>query len=312
MCNELESFKEKNLFQRMVMPLPELENYYRERREVFFKRGEKLKHIHLRKYSKFITMIFLLLDRFFKKHTITLLGDSAKQLNQIQPTIFACTHIGGDDISRLFEAIKSHCYLFLGDPKGLYRDLAGLLLFLNGCICAETSDKTDRKIAYLRAVELLKAGGSLMIFPEGAWNITDNLPVMHLFNGTAKMARETTAQIVPIAIEQYGNRFVINAGSPILPMKFQTDNSLTQYLRDALSTLKWEIWEHEGLTSRESLGSFSNGSFADEIVARCPYGYDFSIDDVKRTCYHTKDTSPDEAFEYLKILQRKCTEKLSK
>ena len=97
----------------------------------------------------------------------------------------------------------------MGDPCILYKDISGLLLYLNGCIFLETNDKDDRHIAYLRALELLKGGGSLMIFPEGARNGSENLPVMPLFSGTAKMAIETKTKIVPVAIEQYDTRFII-------------------------------------------------------------------------------------------------------
>lgn len=43
-----------------------------------------------------------------------------------------------------------------------------------------------------------------MIFPEGAWNISENLLVMKLYTGAAEMAIRTGADIVPIAIEQFG------------------------------------------------------------------------------------------------------------
>lgn len=48
----------------------------------------------------------------------------------------------------------------------------------------------------------------MMIFPEGAWNVTDNLPVMKLFGGTVSMALLSGAVIIPIAIEQYSKDFL--------------------------------------------------------------------------------------------------------
>ena len=79
----------------------------------------------------------------------------------------------------------------------------------------ETNNKTDRFIAKNRAVELLKNGGDLLIYPEGAWNITENLPVMKLYTGTIKMAMETNAEIIPIAIEQYDDTFYVYDGVEI-------------------------------------------------------------------------------------------------
>ena len=63
----------------------------------------------------------------------------------------------------LFEAIKDPAYLFLGDPKGLYKDASGVLLYLNGVISMETNDKTDRKIGKERAIELLNKKGSFLL-----------------------------------------------------------------------------------------------------------------------------------------------------
>ncbi len=39
--------------------------------------------------------------------------------------IFACMHIGGNDVQRVFEAIESHAYLFLGDSGEFYRRYSG-------------------------------------------------------------------------------------------------------------------------------------------------------------------------------------------
>lgn len=52
--------------------------------------------------------------------------------------------------------------------------------------------------------------------PEGACNITPNLPVMKLYDGTASMALETGADIIPIRIEQYDNDFFVCIGEILL------------------------------------------------------------------------------------------------
>ena len=64
-------------------------------------------------------------------------------------------------------------------------------------------------IAYNRAIELLNNGGNLLIYPEGAWNVTPNEMVMKIFTGTVRMAKETGVDIIPIAVEQYDNVFYL-------------------------------------------------------------------------------------------------------
>ncbi len=58
----------------------------------------------------------------------------------------------------------------------------------------------------------LRAGGNLMYFPEGTWNLSPNLPVLPCFWGIVEIAQKGNAIIVPVAAEQYGKHFKINIG----------------------------------------------------------------------------------------------------
>jgi len=147
-------------------------------------------------------------------------------------------------------------------------------------------------------VELLKGGGSLMIFPEGARNGSDNLPVMALFPGTAKMAMETNTNIVPIAIEQFDKCFVVNIGTEIRPEDYSNAEELTQKLRDYLATLKWEIWEREGQQARNSLADNYRELFIKEFEDRIqPWD---TLESVERARFHTKtEIEQKDAFAHL-------------
>jgi 1-acyl-sn-glycerol-3-phosphate acyltransferase len=286
--------KKLSIIHRMYMPISELEEYYMVRRKYRFAQGVKLQHILLR--EKFYPMFsaVLMLDRCFRKQTITVIGNRKKHNGK---AIYACTHIGENDLENIYEVLQTGCYWFVGDPCVLYKDISGLLLYLNGCVLLETSDKEDRHIAYKRAVEVLQGEGSLMIFPEGARNGTENLPVMELFQGAAKMAIETNTEIVPIAIEQYDKHFIINFGNALSPTSFGNATELTQNLRDELATLKWEIWERERVQERKSLPENYKEIFAKEFEKRIqPYD---TLETVERARYHSKTPSPKEAFAYL-------------
>lgn len=289
--------KKISIFRRITMPLSDLEDYYCQQRYIRFEQGKKLKYIQLRETLYPLFVKFLVLDRISRKQTITVLGNQRKYKG---PVIYACTHIGENDLENIYEVIRRGCWWFVGDPCVLYKSISGLLLYLNGSIFLETTDKNDRRIAYLRAVELLKGGGSLMIFPEGARNGTENLPVMKLFPGTAKMAMETGTKIVPIAIEQYEKRFVINFGSELLPEDFHDQMELTQKLRDTLATLKWEIWEQEPLQSRDSLPENCSDLFLKEFTERI-FPYD-TLETIERARFHGKISSPREVFAHLQHL----------
>ncbi len=203
------------------------------------------------------------------------------------PVIYACTHIGGFDIETLFEAIADPCYLFLADPREIYINFDGFLLWLNGVICFESDNKMDRNIAKEKAIELLKSGGGLMIFPEGAWNIYESLPVMPLFWGTADIAIKSESTIVPVAIERYGKKYFVNIGRKVdNHLRTKMDKSiLTQILRDEMATLKWEIWEKQGKHKRSDLDDCSE-TFLNQIFGE--KNTSVTLEDVLKCRYYPK------------------------
>lgn len=127
--------------------------YYMELRKFNYENNVPINNIEIRKKIHSLLLLIVKLDRILSHEKLYVINDERKSTQS--PVIFACTHIGGNDVQRTFEAIKEHSYLFLGDPKGLYKDAAGLLLYLNGMIALETNNKLDRKISKERAIELL-------------------------------------------------------------------------------------------------------------------------------------------------------------
>ena len=307
----MSSFDKKNILELRKMTMDEIIKYQLALRKFEYDNNVPLKHIEIRKKIHFLLLLLIKIDRILSKEKIEIIGDKRSISNK--PIIYACTHIGGHDIERSFEAIKEHAYLFLGDPKEAYIDATGLLLKLNGMIPLETDNKEDRRIAYNRSVELLKKGGNLLIFPEGAWNLTPNLPVLKLFTGTVRMAKETGADIVPMAIEQVGNKFYINIGENIKYDSISNTeiSEANKKLRDAMSTLKWEIWEKIGSVSRKSIPDNYEESFIKTIIDRCEY--DFSLEEMLDDAFKDKSitipedayiVSPKEEFEMRKKLSR--------
>lgn len=292
------TFNKKNLLELRKMSIEQLKNYYLELRKYEYDNKVPLDKIKIRKKIHSLLLAIIKIDRILSKETIKVIDNKSRETSK--PKIFACTHIGGNDIQRTFEAMKKHAYLFLGDPEGLYKDISGLLLHFNGVICLETRNKNDRFIAKERAIELLLKGGNLLIYPEGAWNITDNLPVLKLYSGAVKMAVETGAELIPIAIEQYDNKFLVNIGENLIVEPDNIEKS-NQYLRDALATLKWEIWETNEIVHRCDISDDYGNMFKQNIIDKCEYG--FTIEDVYETMYKSKDeVSPEEVFAFRKKL----------
>lgn len=319
----MENFEYKNFLQKRRMQLAELKKYYLEQRAYEFNNNVELSNINLRKIIHPLPYIAVALSRMAEGQKLHIIGDKREKTDK--PIIFASAHCHPEDPSSAFEAIKTHAYLFLGDPEDVYQKIEGLLLNMNGVIYLETRVKqeyikelldlglitpeeidelkqlikNDRKIAYARAIELLNKKANLLIFPEGAVNITPNLPVMGLFPGTVKMALETGAEIVPMALERYGKDIYANIGENIR-VTDRGENSILYYnekLRDALATLKWEIWETQGIHSRIDLPT--EEEFISGIMDTSEFIY--SVEDIYATMYKDKNiVTPEEVFKLQK------------
>lgn len=259
----------------------------------------RVKGIAIHNAFHYLLLPCIKLLRVLRKQNLILVSDKHIQYRK-KSIIYACTHIGGNDVECLFEAIKSPCFLFLGDPREVYMNLDGLMLYLNGVICLDSYDKEDRYIAKQTAISLLKQGGSLMIYPEGAWNISENQPVMGLFTGTAEIAIMAKAEIVPVAIERYENDYYVSIGGNICCADYMIEKKvyLTELLRNELASLKLEIWESIGVSARTTISDKYKEVFLNEIFDEKDTSY--TLKDVTDTMYKDKKvTSPKEAFAYL-------------
>lgn len=290
----------KNFFQRRKMPLTELEEYYRTYRAETYANNVPIRGIGWRRKVHPILLGGLCINRWISRQKLNIIADKHNKTGNA--VIYACTHIGWNDIEIAFSAIRTHAYLFLGDPREIYRRIEGILLWINGVICCDTGFKKDRFIGKEMCIRLLQQGGSLLIYPEGAWNIIENQVVMPLYSGVIEMAIRTEAEIVPIAIEQYDKDYYVNIGENI---KLE-ESSLSQKqeevekLRDVLCTLKWEIWEKYGRALR---ADFPDG-YIKTFLAKYEEQIDevYTLDDIHRTRYHLKISSPEEAFAFMQDL----------
>lgn len=281
---------------QLRMPIEDLVKYHCERRKEDYEDGVMLKGINARKKMYPVVKGILKIDQLSSKEKIVdMTSEEVKIYNSEDKgnKIYACTHIGGNDIQRTLQTINVPAYLMLGDPGILYKKLIYQALRFNGVIPLETKDRKDRKFAYDRSIELLENDGNLLIYPEGAWNVLPNVLVMKLFRGTVRMAKETGKPIVPIALEQIGDTFYIKVGKQYTIDKDSnlSEEELTYELRDKLATLKWEILESQPLTNRSDIPDGYLKTFQDGIVNKCNYGYGFSLEDALSEAFHDKNVT---------------------
>lgn len=287
-----------SIIKGLTLSQDELDQYYiKQRRRYYNKHGAVPKFIKLHNLLHWLLLPCIMLLRKINGIKLTVVCD--ERFKNKEPVVYACTHIGGVDIETAFEVIKKPCWLFLGDPREVYKNIDGFMLGLNGVICLDSKDKEDRKIAKETAIGLLQNGGSLMIFPEGAWNISVNQPVMGLFAGTADIAIKSNAQIVPVALECYGKHMYVAIGQNIEVAEHWNDKYiLTNHLRDALATLKWRIFESVEVQSRKDIPEHYRQTYINSII-NDNKDTSYTEQDVIDTMFRDRSiTTSEEAFEH--------------
>lgn len=228
----------------------------------------------------------------------SLVGDRREKT--YRPIIYAITHVGKYDIEVVSEAVKDHYYLLSGDYEHIQGIVDEPFLSLNGVFYFNEAEKSDRKAVTEKMISLLQEGGNLMYFPEGTWNLTQNLPVLPCYWGIVEIAQKGNAVIIPVAAEQYGKHFEINIGQNIDMRAYGTTPvekaKAIADIRDTMATLKWEIWERHP-AKRESISADEWDSYLNARFKEWTY---FSLDYVDTLVFKPKNlTTPEEAFAHL-------------
>lgn len=88
------------------MAIEELIKYWAEYRKECYRNNKKLEGIEFRKKIHFLINLILKIDQLLSREKNIIIGDK-HIINANIPTIYACTHIGGNDIQRAFQIIDN-------------------------------------------------------------------------------------------------------------------------------------------------------------------------------------------------------------
>lgn len=186
-----------------------------------------------------------------------------------KPVIYAITHIGKYDYEMLMEACPTlFGYAFAGDWELMYMTVNDTFMQAMGVLWVDTSDKDDRKNSFHMMCKYLRQGVSFIIYPEGIWNLTENLPMMKIYPGVVKAAQQCDVSIVPIGIEQGGKHFLLNVGKEFSVLNMD-ESVAVQLVRDTLATLKWEIWETLPKEKRKDIPNDYYEKFLNDRISEC-------------------------------------------
>ena len=282
------------------LPKPDYEVYCREKRlERYAKYGGRIRPLRLHSFAHKILVPLMKASLYLDGKRLTVLRDDRKKTKR--PVIFCPTHIGGVDIEMSFLAIRTPCWILMGDPRELYKGLDGMMLQMNGWIPMDVPIKEDRAAAKAQMTALLETGGNLLLFPEGAQNVSANALLSPLYAGAVELAITCGAEIVPIAIGRDGENYYFILGENISydGCDYADRYRLTEELRQRMATLKWETIEQLPPIKRNELSENAYDDFVKSVIT-LNTEYSWTVDDIKAELFHPKGiTEPAEAFAFM-------------
>ena len=114
---------------------------------------------------------------------------------------------------------------------------------------------------------VLENGNSVLIFPEGGFNNTENLLCQKLFSSPYILSQTTKCKVVPIApFYEFGSdKIYMNVGEPMDLSKYDDKSEALRDLRDTLATLMYDnIEKYATHVIRSELGDDPRLDFMEE------------------------------------------------
>ena len=170
-----------------------------------------------------------------------------------KPVIYAVNHFCFADTPIMGRITPKRSYILLGKQRLGFSDW--LYFILNGVIFVDRKDKEDMAASKQAMSAYLNKGRSIVMFPEGTWNLTENQLMLPMKWGIIDIARETGAQIIPTALEydREKKKCFVRFGAPMVFSPEDNKADAISSLRDTLATMRWDFWERNGIFRRKDL-----------------------------------------------------------
>ena len=212
-----------------------------------------------------------------------------------RPVIYAVNHFCFADGPIMGRITPKRSYLFAGKQTLGFSHC--LYFILNGVIFVDRKDKEDMAASKLAMSAYLNKGRSIIVFPEGTWNLTENQLMLPMKYGIIDVAQKTGAQIIPTILEydRKQKKCFVRFEAPLVFSEEDSKAEAITVLRDIMATVRWEFWERKGIFNRAEL------DIEDERKKLC-----YSLEEwpnadweYESSCIFTPHTEPKDAFAHL-------------
>ena len=169
-------------------------------------------------------------------------------LNKKEVYIFVCNHSFDEDAISCFASTDRNVYIVHGSTHQMEHNPIFLAMWLNGMIYLNRMNAESRKNAVEKMKRILTSGTSVLLFPEGGYNNTENQLIQPLFASPWILSKELGVKVVPlISFNDIGTDTIyIRVGEPMDLGQYEKYEAM-KHLRDEMSTIVYEIMEEHVL-----------------------------------------------------------------
>ena len=176
-----------------------------------------------------------------------------------EPVIWIANHAFKDDVVATICACQRHSYILFGSVPQFFNTFDGVSAYINGVAMTNRKVKASRKASLDKAIKAMEYGADLMMFPEGVWNKSPNLPIIQLWPGVYRIAKQTGAKIVPIVhytpdmLNKEKDNTIHTVIDDPIDISNLSETEALSLLRDKMATWHMLMMEKYGETTREKV-----------------------------------------------------------
>ncbi len=165
-------------------------------------------------------------------------------LNKDEVYIFCCNHSFDEDVISSLASTRRNVYILHGTTHQMEHNPVFLAMWLNGMIYLDRMNVDSRKNAVEKMKRILKSGTSVLLFPEGGYNNTENQLIQPLFASPYILSKELGVKVVPlISFNDIGTDTIYIRGGEPLDLSQYDKYEAMEFLRNVMSTIVYEIME---------------------------------------------------------------------
>ncbi len=172
-----------------------------------------------------------------------------------KPYIFTSNHWFAEDFIAVLSCLDRNAFILFGSRDQVEHNPVMIFPWLNGIVFVDRMNKASRRDSVLKMVRLLNNGTSILLFPEGTYNSSENLLCLKLFPGPYTLNQETGVPVIPIAVYTLPEltSIYVNFGNP-MDFGSMGQAEAMELLRDTLASMHYEhIIKYGGTLTRDKL-----------------------------------------------------------